>query len=106
MHAGRVVALGSPAELKQSLGAGRLLHVIPSDLLASMSALQAQPGIQDVAVFGGGLHVKVAETAKAEPVVREALSKAGIRIGLLETIAAAMEDVFVNLIEEQEHARS
>src|SRR5713226_479836 len=32
MYAGRVVALGSPAELKQSLGSGNLLNLESSDL--------------------------------------------------------------------------
>src|SRR5215471_9304665 len=38
MYGGRVIALGSPAELKRSLGVGRLLNLESSDLLGSMSA--------------------------------------------------------------------
>ena len=59
MYGGRVIALGSPAELKMSLGEGHLLNLESSDLLGSMTALEGRPGILDVAVFGGGLHVKV-----------------------------------------------
>jgi ABC-2 type transport system ATP-binding protein len=59
MYGGRVIALGSPAELKTSLGTGHLLNLESSDLLQSMSVLEGMPGILDVAVFGGGLHVKV-----------------------------------------------
>ena len=104
MYGGRVIALGSPAELKKSLGEDHLLNLIPSDLLGSMTALEGKPGIQDVAVFGGGLHVKVHNAAQAEPVIRAALKDANIRVGLLEPVAPSMEDVFVSLIEQQERA--
>ena len=102
MYGGRVIALGSPAELKQLLGEGRLLYLESSDLMGSMTALNGRAGILDVAVFGGGLHVKVEDTAKGEAVIRAALEPAGIKIGRLEPITATMEDVFVSLIEREE----
>lgn len=102
MYGGRVIALGSPAELKQELGAGRLLYLESSDLMGAMTALQGKPGILDVAVFGGGLHVKVAETRKGEEAIHQVLDNSAIKIYRLEPITATMEDVFVSLIEEQE----
>src|SRR5271165_7057793 len=87
MYGGRVIALGSPAELKLSLGEGHLLNLVTSDLLGSMTALDGRPGIQDVAVFGGGLHVRVDRASQAEPVIRGVLDAAKIRIGLIEPIA-------------------
>jgi ABC-2 type transport system ATP-binding protein len=104
MHGGRVIALGSPAELKASLGAGHLLNLETSDVLSSMTALEGKPGLLDIAVFGGGLHVKVEDDAAAIPVIRGALEQAGIAIGKLEAITPSMEDVFVSLIEAQEKA--
>jgi ABC-2 type transport system ATP-binding protein len=102
MYGGRVIALGSPAELKASLGAGHLLNLETSDLLASMTALEGKPGLLDIAVFGGGLHVKVENDAAAIPVIRGALDAAGIKIAKLEAITPSMEDVFVSLIEAEE----
>ncbi len=102
MYGGRVIALGSPAELKLLLGQGSLLYLESSDLMGSMSALTGYPGILDVAVFGGGLHVKVEDTAKGEKAIQDALGKAGVKIGHLEPISATMEDVFVSLIEREE----
>src|SRR6202167_6299644 len=46
MYGGRMIALGSPAELKLALGEGHLLNLVTSDLLGSMTALDGQPGIQ------------------------------------------------------------
>jgi ABC-2 type transport system ATP-binding protein len=103
MYAGRVIALGSPAELKQSFGARHLLMLETNDLLGAMRALQGRQGIVDVAVFGSGLHITVPEAQRSDE-VRTALGAAGIRIDSLEPIPPSMEDVFVGLIEEQERA--
>jgi ABC-2 type transport system ATP-binding protein len=104
MHGGKVIALGSPAELKASLGLGHLLNLETSDVLASMTALEGKSGLLDIAVFGGGLHVKVENDSAAIPVIRGALDQAGIKIMKLEAITPSMEDVFVSLIEAREKA--
>ena len=102
MYGGRIIALGSPAELKGGLGEGHLLNLESSDLLGSMTALEGKPGISDVAVFGGGLHVKVEDAAAATPQIRAALNTAGIQVNALDPITPSMEDVFVSLIEREE----
>jgi ABC-2 type transport system ATP-binding protein len=104
MYGGRVIALGSPAELKNAFGEHHLLMLETSDLLGAMRALQGRKGIVDVAVFGSGLHVKVDDEARAIEEIRSALAAAGIKIDALEPIPPSMEDVFVGLIEEQERA--
>src|ERR1043166_2238818 len=65
MYGGRMIALGSPAELKRSLGAGHLLNLESSDLLESLTLLYGGDHIQDVAVFGGGLHIRVDHADRA-----------------------------------------
>jgi ABC-2 type transport system ATP-binding protein len=102
MYGGRVIALGSPAELKTSLGAGHLLNLETSDLLNGMAALENQPGILDVAVFGGGLHVKVDDSAAAVARIRQIMQDKGISVLALDSITPSMEDVFVSLIEKEE----
>jgi ABC-2 type transport system ATP-binding protein len=105
MYDGRVIALGSPAELKTSLGAGHLLNLESSDLLRSMAVLEGQPGILDVAVFGGGLHIKVEDPAPAIPEIYRALEQADISVIVLDSIVPSMEDVFVSLIEKEEREK-
>jgi len=102
MYGGRIIALGSPAELKQSLGSGHLLNLETSDLLASMTVLEKRPGILDVAVFGGGLHVKVDDPSTAIPDIYQALEQTGITVVVLDSIVPSMEDVFVGYIEKEE----
>ncbi len=104
MYGGRMVALGSPAELKRSLGEGHLLNLETSDLLESLTQLYGGDNIRDVAVFGGGLHIKVDHADRAIAWIRETLTRAGIEVYVLEAITPSMEDVFVSLIEQEEKA--
>ncbi len=102
MYRGRIVALGSPDELKRSLTSHHLLNLETSDPLETMKALEGQPDVRDVAVFGGGLHVTVDEPAAAKARIRGILERRGIAVQRLEDIEPSMEDVFVAKIEEEE----
>jgi len=105
MYGGRTIALGSPDELKASLGGEHLLNLETSDLLESLALLVGgHDEIRDVAVFGGGLHVKVADVAHGMEAIRALLEPAKIQIHTLEQITPSMEDVFVSLIEKEEKA--
>jgi ABC-2 type transport system permease protein len=74
MYGGKVIALGSPAELKESLRTHHiLLHLEVSDVLGSMKVLEKMEGISDVAVFGGGLHVTALDSAKGRAPNQRAL---------------------------------
>jgi ABC-2 type transport system ATP-binding protein len=101
MHRGRVIALGSPQELKEQLPAHTLLRLDASDPLESMKALEGLPGVSEVAVFGSGLHVTV-ESEAVVLRVREALASRGIEVRRLEPILPSMEDVFVAMIAAEE----
>lgn len=102
MYRGRIIALGAPDELKQSLTGQRLLDLDSSDPLASIRALEGIEGVHDAAVFGGGLHVTVDNPEAAVPRIRAALAAAGIEVRRLEAIEPSMEDVFVAMIEQEE----
>ncbi len=98
MYRGKVIALGTPAELKQGLAGHILMQVESADPLESMRALESIPGVEDVAVFGSGLHVTLASAEVADEIRR----RLGERLQKLEPIAPSMEDVFVALIEAEE----
>lgn len=104
MYRGRTIAVGSPAELKHALESHHLLQLETPDPRGSMTALENQDGVLDVAVFGGGLHVTVDDPASAMPRIRETLAAGGIEVSVLQAIEPSMEDVFVALIEQEERA--
>lgn len=102
MYRGSVIALGTPAELKRDLGGFALLQLEAADLLGSIEALEGLPEIDDVAVFGSGLHVRTTDAAAADRVIRDRLASKQIHIHRLKPITASLEDVFVSLIEAEE----
>jgi ABC-2 type transport system ATP-binding protein len=102
MYRGKVIALGTPEELKNGLTEHTLMNLEASDPLETMRAIEGLPGVHDVAVFGGGLHVTVDEAAGAGARIRQALAAKGIEVKRLEQIQPSMEDVFVAMIEAEE----
>ena len=102
MYRGRVIALGTPEELKAGLTEHSLLQLQTGDPLDTMRALESLPGVFDVAVFGGGLHVAVDGVDATSARIRQALAAKGIAIQRMEPIAPSMEDVFVAMIEAEE----
>lgn len=102
MYRGRVIALGTPAQLKDELRSHSLLYLETSSLFDSMKAVEGLPGILDVAVFGGGLHLSVKEPLAAVQTVRGAMDEKGIEVRALQQIQPSMEDVFVAMIEQED----
>ena len=62
---GKIVALGTPSELKRDSMKGELLLVECEPLGTAVEALQSAPGVMDAAVFGNALHLVVQDAAAA-----------------------------------------
>ena len=102
IYRGRIVALGTPTELKQRSMKGELLLVEAEPLGPALEALQTAPGVLDAAVFGNALHLVVAGAAAAIPAVRRYLSERNINVARLEPIRPTLEDIFVSLTTRHE----
>ena len=94
---GKIVASGSPVELKQRAMKGELLLVECEPLGQALEALQEAPGVLDAAVFGNALHLVVPQAAAAIPALGSYLDGHGIRVTKIEAIRPTLEDVFVSL---------
>jgi ABC-2 type transport system ATP-binding protein len=102
MYRGKVIALGTPAELKHGLDTHFLLNLNSAQPLETMRAVEKLPGVLDVAIFGRGLHVMVDDLDATSARIRETLAGKSISVESLERITPSMEDVFVALIEAEE----
>jgi ABC-2 type transport system ATP-binding protein len=94
---GRIVASGSPTELKQQAMTGELLLIECAPLGLALDVLQQAPDTMDVAVFGNALHVVVEHASTAIPRLRAVLSGHSVAVSRIEPIPASLEDVFVSL---------
>jgi len=102
MYRGRVIALGTPNELRKGLSTRILLRLNTSDPLETMRVLEQLPEVRDVAVFGSGLHVSIEDADSGMAAIRARLTERNIPINRLEKISPSLEDVFVALIEAEE----
>ena len=105
IYRGKMVALGTPTELKQKFMKGELLLVECEPLGPAVETLQAAPHVLDAAVFGNALHLVVREAATAIPAIRSYLSSRGVTVSSIEPIRPTLEDVFVSLTSERDAAR-
>jgi ABC-2 type transport system ATP-binding protein len=94
---GKIVAMGTPTELKQNFMRGQLVLVECDPLGPALAVLPGIPGVLDAAVFGNAIHVVVQDAAQAMPGLREALVAHKINVRRMEPIPPSLEDVFVSL---------
>jgi len=99
---GRIVAMGTPTELKSQYMKGQLLLVECEPLGPGLEALRATPGVLDAAVFASNLHAVVADAQAALPRIKQVLEAQCVRVGRLEQIPPSLEDVFVSLTAARE----
>ena len=67
IYQGRIVASGSPAQLKRTAMKGELLLIECEPLGAALEALEKSAVAMDVAVFGNALHAVVQNAAQSIP---------------------------------------
>jgi ABC-2 type transport system ATP-binding protein len=102
---GKMVALGTPSELKQKYMKGELLLVEADPLGPAVEALQSSPSVVDAAVFGNALHLVVEHAEQAIPEVKQFLSERHISVRRVEKIRPTLEDVFVSLTTEPRNGK-
>jgi ABC-2 type transport system ATP-binding protein len=101
IHAGRVAALGSAAELKGVFEDRTILEVRAADPMAALRALDGMPGVQKTSVFGTAVHAVIADrSADAAARLQRHLETSGIRVAAVTPVAPSLEDVFLDVVAE------
>ena len=106
MHAGRLVAHGTVAELKEVFAGRVLLEVACGRPLDAQFLLDKEPGILEASVFGTRLHVVVADEGEGRAVIAAALSRENFGSVVIERIVPSLEDAFIHCIEAEDAARA
>jgi len=101
IHAGRIVAGGSPRELKDKVIRNPILEVATDRAVDALEVLQKEPWVLETSIFGTSLHVSVADEEEGRRLVRERLAREGIVTQRVDRIIPSLEDVFIHKIEEQ-----
>jgi ABC-2 type transport system ATP-binding protein len=94
---GRVVAEGTPAQLKASLQ-GDAVHVELEGADANgnvHAALEGVPGLSEVLVEGRALHARVEDGARAVPAVLAALDSNSVPVATVTVARPSLDDVYL-----------
>jgi ABC-2 type transport system ATP-binding protein len=96
---GRVIATGTPAELIATLGADHVVEVtvagdVPESLPAGLTRLA---GVRDVRAAAGTLSLVTSDVQGTVPGLLGELQRQQVKLSLLATHHATLEDVFVSL---------
>jgi len=100
IHAGKLIAGGSPKELKEAHIKNPILEVECERVVEALELLQKQDWVLETTIFGTYLHVSVAEEPGGRKKIAETLAGKNIALQRIERIAPSLEDVFIHLIEE------
>lgn len=96
---GRVVAEGTPDELKQTLRGDRVSVELAAvaELATGVAALRAVEGVTEVAIEGRTLHTQVPQGGRAVPVILQALDRAGVTVAQVAVSRPSLDDVYLSL---------
>jgi ABC-2 type transport system ATP-binding protein len=109
---GKVIALGSPRQLIESLGAEHLVEFAlearaprggGDDARDGLEAesLKKLPGVQGARLVDDGYELSVGELHRAVPALLSVLAERNLELSKLTTHSATLEDVFVHLTGRQ-----
>jgi ABC-2 type transport system ATP-binding protein len=104
IYRGELIALGTPEVLKTRLMKEEVLDVQCSRPQEAMELIENFPEVQEVALFGKGLHLVVRDAGKTIQEIPGLLNAQGFEVFQIEKIIPSLEDVFVSLIEARDRA--
>jgi ABC-2 type transport system ATP-binding protein len=101
---GKLMAVGSPTELKERIIQDRIFELFPDDPAGAMKTLRQaqskQPSpLKSVELYGAAIHVGLGEVADAETEIKSILKQNNIDPGVVRQIEPSLEDVFIASME-------
>lgn len=96
MSQGRIIASGSPDELRERTGGGILVFDTDNPRHAR-DVLAKRDDVLESILFGDALHVLTAKPSESEPALTDTLASAGIFVKSVLPSEPGLEDVFVHL---------
>jgi ABC-2 type transport system ATP-binding protein len=98
---GRIVVLGTPKDLKQTLLGDPIMELRLAGRLDG--AVQALPrGIEPVACGENWLRYRASRPERANPRVLEAMSRAGLSVVTLTDVGRSLEEVYLRVVSDGE----
>jgi ABC-2 type transport system ATP-binding protein len=105
IYAGKLVATGSPTELKSILKDTATYEVLCERPLDAIDLLQDQSWVQETSIFGSTLHVSTGAGEDMERQISSLLGAGNNAVARVSAITPSLEDVFIHLISREDERR-
>jgi ABC-2 type transport system ATP-binding protein len=96
IHGGRIIARGSPEEIKLHKMQGQVLEIDCAQPDVAISLLRDMSLFEEVALYGALIHVVAEGVTEHKPRIAQALAEAGVQVRSIDVIAPSLEDVFIS----------
>ncbi len=100
IYAGKLIATGTPAQIKQMIP-GHVLELAPSNFDQAQSVVSRMDGVLEVQTYGEKLHVFVDDVPPRKAQIETALTAVGVAPGGLREIEVRMEEAFISLVNQR-----
>ena len=100
---GKIIAIGSPAEIKRDMMRGQVLEIAPSNPGKSVEVLREAKDsgrlpLDEVEMYGSLVHVVAADMNKHINAIENELRDANIQPGQISIVEPSLEDVFISCV--------
>ncbi len=95
VHNGRLVAMGTPSEIKEKQMHGRVIEIDCEPPGRALEILRKLEHLDEVALYGSLIHVVSDNLAEDQPKMADALEQGGIQVRGMMVIPPSLEDVFI-----------
>ncbi len=100
IHRGRIIAQGSPEEIKATRMRGQVLEIDCSRPDVAIAVLRGMGQFEEVALYGALVHVVAEGVEEQKPLIARALAEAGVAVRSMDVVPPSLEDVFISSVQE------
>jgi ABC-2 type transport system ATP-binding protein len=103
INAGKLIASGSPSELKANYIRHPILEVsgLEGNVVEALELIRDQEWALETSVFGTSLHVMVQEVEEGKRMILQTLGEKSIVPKTIQRIVPSLEDVFLYLLDSE-----
>jgi ABC-2 type transport system ATP-binding protein len=95
---GRLIAYGSPEEIKRERMRGQVLEIDCTRPDVAIGILRQMDVFTDVALYGAQIHAVVTDPDFDTGRIRSTLAQAGVEVRSIQVVAPSLEDVFISSV--------
>ncbi len=100
IHAGRLAAIGTIAEVKQVFRGRAIVEVRAAKAVDAMRALDGLPEVEKTSLFGTAVHAVLRSGEFKPAALRASLEGLGVDVETIEEVPPSLEDVFLDVVDK------